>query len=158
TSGNVHKGLELPIADIIAQFQTLDHLSVAVATATQNGVVNKVPEAPHAIAPRELAPALAVPSASGALGPMGTDLNATQAGRAPRSLWCAPHDETRALVNPRPRVTIAWPRGGGPAMMQTLIRMAADPALAMPATINGQPPMRRIEQMHAVFHANASPE
>jgi hypothetical protein len=35
--------------------------------------------------------------------------------------------------------------------------MAADPALAMPATINGEPPMRRIATLHAVLHANASP-
>ena len=34
TAGKIHKGLELPIADIISQFQTVDHLSVAVATAS----------------------------------------------------------------------------------------------------------------------------
>src|SRR5436305_11588692 len=157
TAGTLHKGKELPIADIIAQFQAVDHLSVAVATATQNGVVNKVPEAPHAAAPRELAPALAVPSASGALGRVGTDLNATAAGRTLRSLWFDHHDEILELVNHRRRVTVAWHRDGGPAMMQRLIRMAADPALTMPAIVNGEPPMRRIEHLHAVFHANASP-
>jgi hypothetical protein len=158
TAGALHKGKELPIADIIAQFQAVDHLSVAVATATQNGVVNKVPEPPHAAPTRELVPALAIPTASGALGRVGTDLNASAAGRTLRSLWFDHHDEILELVNHRRRVTIAWHRDGGPAMMQRLIRMAADPALTMPATVNGEPPMRRIEHLHAVFHANASPE
>jgi hypothetical protein len=36
--------------------------------------------------------------------------------------------------------------------------MAADPALAMPATVNGVPPMDCLANIHAVFHANASPE
>jgi hypothetical protein len=160
TAGKIHKGLELPIADIISQFQTVDHVSVAVATATQNGVVNKVPGAPPVPGPRELAPSLAgaVPPFTAALARVGTDLNTSTAGRNLRSLWLDHHEEILELVNHRRRVTIAWHRGGGPAMMQTLIRMAADPTLAMPATVNGEPPMRRIEHIHAVFHANASPE
>jgi hypothetical protein len=156
--GNLRKGKEIPIADVIAQFQAVEHLSVAVATATQNGVVNKVPKPPHAAAARELAPALAVPTASGPLGRMGTDLGASAAGRTLRSLWFDHHDEILELVNHRRRVTIAWHRDGGPAMMHRLIRMAADPTLTMPVTINGEPPMRRIEHLHAVFHANASPD
>ena len=88
---------------------------------------------------------------------MGTDLNASTAGSTLRSLWFDHHDEILELVNHRRRVTVAWHRDGGPAMMQRLIRMAADPALTMPAIVNGEPPMRRIEHLHAVFHANASP-
>ena len=160
TAGLIHKGLELPIADIVAQFQALDHLSVDVATAAQNGVVNKVPEAPHVAAPHALAPMLpgGVPSFSGAMERFGKDLNASTGGRQLRSLWLDHHEEILDLVNHRRRVTIAWHRGGGPALMHTLIRMAADPTIAMPARIGGDPPMRRLEHIHAAFHANASPE
>jgi hypothetical protein len=160
TAGTLHKGKELPIADIISQFQAVDHLSVAVATATQNGVVNKVPGAPPVAASRELTLPL-----TGALAPypaavarVGADLNASAAGRQLRSLWLDHHEEILELVNHRRRVSIAWHRDGGPAMMHRLIRMAADPTLAMLATVHGEPPMRRIEHIHAVFHANASPE
>jgi hypothetical protein len=160
TAGTIHKGKELPIADIISQFQTVDHLSVAVATATRNGVVNKVPGAQPVAAPRELALPLtgALPPYSAAMVQVGADLNTSAAGRQLRSLWLDHHEEILELVNHRRRVSIAWHRDGGQAMMHRLIRMAADPTLAMPATVHGEPPMRRIEHIHAVFHANASPE
>ncbi|HKE97910.1 MAG TPA: hypothetical protein VKG45_03120 [Actinomycetes bacterium] len=158
-AGQLNKGLELPIADIIAQFQAVDHLPVALATATQNGVVNKVPGAPAVAAPTALAPALAgAPGpATPALDRVGADLAASAAGRDLRALWVDHHQELLELVNHRRRVTVAWHRGGGPALLQTLVRMAADPALAMPATVAGEPPLRRVERIHAVLHANASP-
>jgi hypothetical protein len=160
-TGAVHKGLELPITDIIAQFQAVDHLSVAVATATKNGDTRTVPDAPAAphAATSGLTPAFAamLPPATGALARLGTDLGASAGGHELRSLWLDHHAELLDLVSYRRRVTIAWHRGGGPALLHTMIRMAADPELTMPVTVNGEPPMRRLEQIHAVLHANASP-
>jgi hypothetical protein len=157
-TGILRKSRELPIEDIIKRFKDADNLTVEVATATKNGEVNTVPGAQPLAAPRELAPALTgAPPATTALGRLGVDLNTSAAGRQVRALWLDHHEEILELVNHRRRVTIAWHRGGGPALMQTFIRMAADPALAMPATVNGEPPMRRIERIHAVLHANASP-
>jgi hypothetical protein len=158
TAGTLHKGKELPIADITKRFNDVDNLTVEVATASQNGVVNTVPGAQPLAPPRELAPMLiGTPPAATALDRLGADLNTSAAGRQVRALWLDHHEEILELVNHRRRVTIAWHRGGGPALMQTFIRMAADPTLAMPATVNGEPPMRRIERIHAVLHANASP-
>jgi hypothetical protein len=159
TAGTLHKGLELPIADVIGQFQAADNLAVAVATATKNGEVNKVPKVPgqQLAAPQALVPALAgAPEAP--LARLGADLSASAAGRELRRLWLDHHQELLELVNHRRRVTVAWHRGGGPALLQTFLRMTADPALAMPATVAGEPPMRRIARIHAVLHANASPQ
>lgn len=174
----INKALELPIADILTQFRTVDGLTLAVATATDNGQVKTVP-GPAPVAPQPvLAPgfaaalAVAVPArgttpgtmAVGALGAtavmarVGADLGTSTAGLALRTLWFEHAAELVDLVTTRRRVTLAWHRDGGPALVQSLYRMAADPAATMPATINGEPPMARITRIHAVLRAHASPE
>lgn len=160
TTPHVHKGLELPIKDIVQRFNDVEHIPIAPETATQHGDVRTVPGAQPVAPARELERTLtgALPSYGTALTRFGTDLTGTAGGRDLRALWLDHHQELLDLVDRRRRVTIAWHRGGGPALLQTLIRMSADPALAMPATVNGEPPMRRLAGIHAVFRANASPE
>jgi hypothetical protein len=190
TSGVLHKGLELPIADILTQFRTVDALTLAVATATDKGQVKTVP-GPAPVAPRPvLAPGFAAalvvtvpapgttpgttagttagttpgtapagaPGATALMARVGADLGASTAGLALRALWFDHAAELVDLVTTRRRVTLAWHRDGGPALVQTLYRMAADPTATMPATINGESPMVRITRIHAVLRANASPE
>ena len=157
TTPHVHKGLAIPIKDVIDRFAAAEGIKIQPATADRNGQVQKVPPAPHA-PPRGLdrVMASALPDAR-ALARVDVDLAASEAGRRLRALWADHHAELLDLVEHRRRVTLAWQRGGGPVILHTLLRMAADPALAMPATINGEPPMRRIATLHAVLHANASP-
>jgi hypothetical protein len=89
---------------------------------------------------------------------VGADLGTSTAGLALRTLWFEHATELVDLVTTRRRVTLAWHRDGGPALVQSLYRMAVDPVATMPATINGEPPMARITRIHAVLRANASPE
>jgi hypothetical protein len=177
TAGLIHKGLELPIADILTQFRTVDALTLAVATATDKGQVKTVP-GPAPVAPQPvLAPgfamalavavparttprtmAVAAPGATAVMSRVGADLGTSTAGLALRALWFDHSAELVDLVTTRRRVTLAWHRDGGPALVQCLYRMAADATATMPATINGEPPMARIMRIHAVLRANASPE
>jgi hypothetical protein len=157
----VHKSLALPIKDIIDRFAdpTAEGISIRPATADRKGQVQKVPPAAPPPAPDRQGAMMARPvPGPGALARVDADLAGSAAGRRLRALWADHHTELLGLVEHRQRVAVAWQRGGGPVILDTLLRMAADPALAMPATINGQPPMRRIASLHAVFHANASPQ
>ena len=183
TAGLIHKGLELPIADILGQFQTVDSLTLAVATATDRGKVNTVPGpapvAPQPVLAPSFAAALAVavptrgttfaavapvitavdaPGGTSVMARVGADLGTSTAGVALRALWFDHAAELVDLVTSRRRVTLSWHRDGGPALVQSLYRMAADPTATMPATINGEPPLAQITRIHAVLRANASPE
>jgi hypothetical protein len=159
------RGLALPITDTLKQFSDVEKLSLEVATATADGQVNTVPGVPPTAAPVGAAfPGttlgtvdVAAQSYPATLSRFASDAAASEAGRRLRDLWLEHHQELLDLVDHRRRVTVAWHRGGGPALLQALIRMSADPTAAMPATINGEPPARRLRQLHAVFHAHASP-
>ena len=69
TVGLIHKGLELPIADILAQFQTVDGLTLAVATATARERSTRCraprPSAPQPVLAPAFAAALPSPSRPG---------------------------------------------------------------------------------------------
>jgi hypothetical protein len=152
---NEHIGYALPIADIIKRFKDVEKISIAPATATANRDKRTVPTPPKPLVrPPDRAPT----GFASAAGRVDTDLAASTAGSHLRALWTEHRAELLDLVDHRRRVTVAWHRGGGPALLHTLIRMAADPGVSMPATVNGVPPMDRITRLHAVFHANASPE
>lgn len=154
-------GRAQPIADILGRFAdpTNDDIQLQVATAAQEGEKRTMPGT-AVRAPRRIDDALTgvVPDYVDTLVRVGVDLESVEAGRRLRSLWAEHHAELLDLVDHRRRVTVAWHRGGGPALLHTFLRMAADPDHRMPATINGAPPMDRIADLHAVFHANASPE
>lgn len=147
-----HVGWALPISGVIEQFKKVDKISIALVTSTRNNDERKVPDAPKALA------RTAIGSMDGGIARVDADLAASTAGRHLRALWTTHRTELLDLVEHRRRVTVAWHRGGGPALLQTLFRMAADPDVPMPATLNGVPPMDRIAGLHAAFHANASPE
>jgi len=154
----LHVAYAFPIAGVIARF-TADGFPIQIATAATEGDVRVVPgKRVRAPLTTGEAPVGAGSTHARTLSRVGADLAASAAGRRLRDLWTDHHTELLDLVQHRRRVTIAWHRGGGPALLHTLIRMAADPALAMPATVNGEPPLDRVTRIHAAFHANASPE
>lgn len=156
---NLHKSYSFPIVDVVKRFDEVDHVKIQPATAVEVGFVQEVPPATPFAPPHGLEHVMAgAASETGALARVDADLVGSEAGRRLRALWADHHAELLDLVRHRRRVAATWQRGGGPVILHTLIRMAADPAVAMPATINGVPPMDRLANLHAVFHANASPE
>jgi len=157
-TGTVHNGFGAPIEATLAQFMAKEQLPLAVATATTLGQVRTVPGAALRAGPAELPPPGGLPTYQELFGQVGVDLDATPAGRRLLDLWLDHHVELLALVNDNRRVTIAWHRGGGPALLQTFARTVADPELTMPYTINGEPPARRLDRIYAAFHAAASPD
>lgn len=175
-TGPVFNGLGLPIADILARFQSQDGLTLQVATAADVGQVNTVPGPPAPLTVlrpalvRTMAVSVAEPSTPELSTPepsspepattmsrIGRDLGASSAGRALRALWVEHGTEVLELINTRRRVTLAWHRDGGPALTQSFLRAATDPAARIPASTGGEPPLARLARIQAVLHANASP-
>jgi len=159
-------GLVTPIGVVLDTLRDVDQIPVKLVTAQTEGEKRTVPDQhpvarPHvAEPPPELAGiwSTGLPPYEEVLPRIGRDLEATSAGRALVDLWLGHQDELLGLVDRRRRVTIAWHRGGGPALMQTLFRMAGDPGFRMPATLNGTPPLTRIDHIAAVLRAHASAE
>jgi hypothetical protein len=142
---------------VLQQFATVDHLTLKVAEATDLNQVHTVPGTPPSLAaPVNLASI--APGPTGPFSQVGQDLGASPAGRALRALWTDHSTELLDLINTRRRVTLAWHRDGGPALTQSLIRVATDSGARIPVTTAGQPPMERLARIHAVLRANASPE
>jgi hypothetical protein len=174
----VHKGIELPIDVILGLFESEDQTPVAVATADEPGIVQTVPGTPALRVPEELIPALssAAPGVR-VLAPPGAHvlpgvavpgeellagvrarLTASPAGRDVAALWLQHQAELVSLVNTDRRVALVWHRCGGPALVQTLIRMAGRHDIALPATVNGQSLSACLDRIHDAFAAKASPE
>ncbi|MFB9237867.1 hypothetical protein ACFFWC_20275 [Plantactinospora siamensis] len=172
----IRKGIELPIDVILGAFASDDGLPLALATADDTGVVQTVPGATLRV-PEELAPALSTPEPGvRVLAPPGTHLlpgvvgpsedllaavrarlDTTPRGRALVRLWVEHQAELVRLVNEHRRVAVVWHRCGGPALVQTLIRMAGRPDLRLPLTVNGQPLSDCLGRIHDAFAAQGSP-
>lgn len=173
TVTKVHKGLELPIASILNLFNTVDQTPVTVATATADGQVQTVPGASPQPMPAELAPGLVTPppgvrvlAAEGAypatpspaqdvLAAVREQLDRSPGGRQVAALWLDHKSELVSLVNSHRRVAVVWHRNGGPALVQTLIRMTDQPELALPAMVNGEPLASCLDRIHDAFAAQA---
>ncbi len=174
----VHKGLELPIASILGLFASADGTPVTIATAPTDGAVQTVPGGPALRMPAELAPGLTGPppgvrvlAAAGAdllpatpsptpelLAGIRAQLEGSPGGRQVAALWLRHQPELVSLVSRHRRVAAVWQRSGGPALVQTLIRMVDRPDLALPATVNGQPLDSCLGRIHDAFAAQAGPE
>lgn len=169
----VHKGLELPIATILGLFGTSDGTPVTVATSATEGEIQTVPGGPAQRVPAELVPGLAMPApgvrvlaAVGAhpatpspapdlLAAVEARLDRSPAGRQVAALWLDHRTELVSLVNEHRRVAVVWQRNGGPALVQTLIRMTDQPELTLPATVNGEPLAGCLDRIHDAFAAQA---
>lgn len=156
----VHKGFALPIEDILDEFSKPENedLPLLLAVREVEGKVNVV-KGRQSPVPVELpAPVSGLPPYRELLARVAADLDRSAAGRRIFALWSDHRAEMSALVNRQRRLAVAWHRGGGPALLQLLIRAAADPELPVPPTINGEPPSLRLARLYATFRAAASPE
>ncbi|MCE3555577.1 S1 family peptidase [Pseudonocardia sp. RS11V-5] len=172
-----NNGLELPITTILGLFGSADGIPVRIATATADGVVQTVPANHTLRIPAELAPALAgpppgvrvlappdvplLPSTPSPtpelLAGISAQLRASPGGRQIAALWLEHQPELVSLVNEHRRVAIVWQRSGGPALVQTLIRMVDRHDITLPAKVNGQPLASSVSRIHDAFAAQASP-
>jgi len=171
------KGAELPIEGILSLFETQDSAPVAVATATASGVIHTVPGATTVAMPSELVPALlGAPRGETVRAPIGAwlpgvplptprsmegiraQLDRSAAGRQLITLWLHHHPELTTVVNEQRRVALVWHRCAGPALLQTLVRMASQHDLALPMTINGRPLKHSLDRIHDAFAAYATAE
>jgi hypothetical protein len=148
-----------------------------VATASAAGIVHTVPGAAMVAVPAEVVSAL-TPGLAGApqapvLAPAGgwalpapppvsfdhvaRDLDRSPAGRRLITLWSEHRAELFRLVNTNRRIATTWHRSGAAAIFQLLARMAVDPGVRMPDTVNGQPLAACVDRVHAMLSRFASP-
>jgi len=174
-------GYAYHIDHVLARLKTTDHITVAVATTTDPAEVHTVPGAAFTAVPRELAEQIAADPAeqmafTGADGraPVGRpwfadippkppttarvrgDLAASASGRMLLALWENHQQELTALIDRDRRVTVAWHRGGGAALIQLLLRLPAKSDRALPATLSGRPLMTAVDELHTVLARGAS--
>jgi hypothetical protein len=152
-------------------------VTLDVATAPAAGVVNTIPGAAMVAVPAEVVSALTrepvAASRAPVLAPAGRwalpepppvsfdhverDLDRSPSGRRLTALWREHRAELSRLVNTNRRIATTWHRSGAAAIFQLLVRMAVDPGVRMPETVNGQPLAACVEQVHAMLARSASP-
>lgn len=166
-------GLGYAILPVLSRLSTVDHVNVDVAVAVLPGTVNTVPGAAMVAVPEELAAGPYERYAAPAAPPPGwvpeyvplaaapahvqSDLDRSPAGRLLITLWLQHQGELLGLINTNRRVATAWHRTGMAAVFQVVTRMATQPDLALPRTLNGQPIRTCLERMHAAIERFASP-
>ncbi|HKE97909.1 MAG TPA: hypothetical protein VKG45_03115 [Actinomycetes bacterium] len=169
------------IDHVLKRLHDADGLTVAVAVATGPNQVHTVPGATFVAVPQEVAELVGADPAersafNGADGrvPLGQpwfsdvppapatvsrvlgDLAAGDTGRLLLDAWQAHREEVIRLIDRDRRVTIAWHRGGGAALMQLLLRLPADPGRTLPATLDGEPLMRAVDRVRAALARSGS--
>jgi hypothetical protein len=168
-----------PIDVVLNRFQAVEGLALEVATAASDQEVHTVPGAAMVAVPPELIPVLvddpapateghaavapvAVPAsqpwlpgipppAPALLRRLEDDLDRSRTGRELIALWLAHQRELTDLVNHNRRVAVTWHRNGGPALLQSLVRMLGQPRLALPETVHGRPVADCLDRIAAAF-------
>ncbi|MGP3690083.1 hypothetical protein ACTVZO_36215 [Streptomyces sp. IBSNAI002] len=148
----------LPIQKVIERFFAHEGLLLTVATIRNSHPVNTVPKPPPgSLDPLAGAPADGVPAALGHLAGLQQDLEGSPAGRLLHALWRDHREELAGLVRHNRRVTVAWHRGGGPGLVQLLIRLPRQAGLALPETLAGRPVDECVDQLHREIREHAGP-
>jgi hypothetical protein len=180
---NPNQSVSTPIGAVIARFQAVEHLAVAVATAARPGIVNTVPGTAMIAVPREVRAALLtagdpvstaaaaptripvggwlpqiVPPPAARLAGVQSELDRSAAGRMFITAWLRHQHELVDLVHTNSRVAAVWHRSGGSALSQCLIRMLDQPSLALPERVNGQPVAHCVNRLQEVFTRYGSAE
>jgi hypothetical protein len=174
-------GYAYHIDHVLNRLKNTDGLTVEVAFSTDPNEVHTVPGATMMAVPDEVAEQVAADPAEQraftgtdgrvALGSpwfsdippkaltvtrVRADLAATESGRLLLELWQTHREELTRLVDRDRRVTLAWHRGGGAALMQLLLRLPAQPTRALPATLSGEPLMTSVDRLHLALAGGAS--
>jgi hypothetical protein len=84
-------------------------------------------------------------------------LQNTTAGRRLNALWDDHQRELLSLIEHDRRVTLAWHRGGGAALFQSLIRVVGRPELALPETVSGLPVRTCVDRLAGILIERGSP-
>jgi hypothetical protein len=67
------------------------------------------------------------------------DLDRSERGRRLIQLWLEHQEELNRLVNENRRVAVVWHRNDGPALVQSLLRVASVPGRTLPTHLNERP-------------------
>ncbi|MEV4442703.1 hypothetical protein AB0K09_27550 [Streptomyces sp. NPDC049577] len=166
-------GWALPIDGVLGRLEFTNRLPLKVATPPPvPAPVGTVPGAARVAVPPELvhgadylqdaAPATTAwlpgvaPPTPGTLGRLQADLDRSEAGRLLIGLWLEHQRELTGLLEKDRRTAAAWHRAGGPALMQTLVRMMDQPAMTLPGTVHDVPLPMLFERLHDLFAGRAS--
>jgi hypothetical protein len=171
--GRLATATDPAIPGVLTSLQSQDQLKLKVATATTAGDVRTVPGAAMVPVPPELVPGLTggdeparepmmvpaarswlpgiAPPSDGDLAHLRADLDRSRAGRLLATVWEHHGRELLRLVDTDRRVAAGWHRNGGSALLQMLIRMVRQPALALPGTVHGVPLATCLDRLRDVF-------
>lgn len=147
----------LPIQKVLERFFAHEGLLLTVATIRNSAPVNTVPKPPPDSLDAPTGPPADAVSASGTLAALEQDLQASPAGRLLHALWRDHREELAGLVRHNRRVTVAWHRGGGPGLVQILIRMPHQAGLALPETLVDRPIDECVDHLHREIRQHAGP-
>lgn len=89
--------------------------------------------------------------------PRTRELLDTPPGKLATELFERHLGEVRAMLRRERRVTVAWRRGGGPAILQAVAESAATPERALPTEIEGRPFAECVRHIGAAVRPHASP-
>lgn len=92
-----------------------------------------------------------------AANPEVREVVATPAGAASLARLERHFDELRRLVRTERRVTVAWRRNGGPAMLQAFTEALDAPEVTLPAEIDGRPMSDCVGRIAAAVRPHAGP-
>ena len=179
---NIGLGYAYHIDHVLQRLKDLDGFDLEVAISDDPDAVHTMPGATTTELPAEIAERLAADPAerlaftgTGTRAPLAApwfsdilpaprtvaalqdDLAASDAGRQLFVLWQEHGQEARGLVQRNRRVTLAWHRGDGAALMQLMLRLPGDPQRRLPETLNGRPLMECIDRVLEALSRAASP-
>ena len=97
------------------------------------------------------------PPPAAAVAHLQVDLDRTPAGRRLLTFWLEHQEELVRIVDGNRRVATGWHRSGASALFQLVVRMAADPGVRVPVTVNGQPVSAVLDSVHSLLSRAASP-
>jgi hypothetical protein len=170
-------GYAYHIDHVLNRLKNTDGLTVEVAFTTDANEVHAVPGATMMAVPQEVAEQVAAdPAFTGTDGRVAlgspwfsdlppkpatvarvrADLTATESGRLLLELWQTHREELTRLVDRDRRVTLAWHRGGGAALMQLLLRLPAQPGRGLPPPLSRAPLMTSVDRLHMALAGSAS--
>ncbi|HYT77206.1 MAG TPA: hypothetical protein VEL79_20790 [Vicinamibacterales bacterium] len=152
-------GVATPIRSVLDALKVASGVAVAVATAAtpdQVRTTSSMQAVPSdAVHPARRRVPVRVVSPAADAGSNATDLQralaGSRGGRWILASWLAHRDEIRRLIVENRRVAARWRLGGGPALLQALIRSMYADSATIPASIDGQPIAACISRIAGVF-------
>jgi hypothetical protein len=156
---HVIHGVAAPILSVLAALKAASGIAVAVATANAPDQV-RTTSSMQAVPNEAIAPVLRgaptripirVPAGLAPHTEVPEALAESPGGRWIVETWRRHRDEIRRLIDHNRNVAARWHLGGGPALLQALIRSMYADAATLPASIDGRPLATCIDRIADAF-------